>query len=100
MNPIDILFDPSTGDLAVSGGDLVSGDSTLQHQFDIVSADKAHYHFDPALGVGIVNYLNDQTAMPGLTKSIRSELERDGQDVEAVTISPVGDVQIQANYPQ
>lgn len=97
--PIDVLFDVLTGDLLVSAGDLTIGDATEQHQYDIIKADKGHYHHAPNLGVGVDNYLLDQATMPNLDASIRLELERDGMVVDQVDVLLDGSVTVQAYYP-
>jgi hypothetical protein len=94
----DFLFDPVTGDLRISGGDLVVGDATENHQYDIVTAQKGHYKNNPKRGVGVQNYVNDTGLMPGLTSTIRGELIADGQTVESVTVEPGGRVNINAHY--
>lgn len=81
----DFLRD--NGDLQIKNGDLVLGDATQQHTVDIVSHWKGWNHFQPTTGVGIARYLNDTQSAVGLTQNIRTELERDGQVVEAVRLT-------------
>lgn len=85
------------GTLKVQNGDLVVGDATRQHQKDIVLAHKGWNHFQPTMGVGLQNYLNDTDSVVTLTQAIRYELERDGQTVEKVELQK-GAIQIQAIY--
>jgi hypothetical protein len=87
------------GDLDISGGDLISTESTRQHQSSIIWAGKGFYKHAPALGVGLQNYLNEHGSYTSLANSIRKELERDGQEVTSVQISN-GNVTINAEYPQ
>ena len=96
---IDILFADVKGDLLVVGGDLVLGDATKQHQYDIIKAGKGHYHHAPSLGVGVDEYLLDEASLPGLEASIRVELERDGLDVDLVELQADGTINVQAVYP-
>ncbi|MFC5408001.1 hypothetical protein ACFPMF_01680 [Larkinella bovis] len=84
----DFLHDPETGDLLLRNGDLVVGDATDKHHEDIVIFHKAWNHFDPLIGVGLSKYLLDEGGAPGLTRSIRVELERDGNRVENVLLEP------------
>lgn len=90
-------FIRNEGVLAIFNGDLVVGDATQQHQGDIVRFWKGWNHFQPAIGVGIERYLNDTVDAVGLTRSVRIELERDGQNVEAVRLGK-GEIVIQARY--
>lgn len=95
----DILFDETTGDLVIGpDNDLAVGESTQQHQYDIVLSDKGHMKFSPVLGVGLTNFLNDRTMLPGLSNRIRVELDRDGQDVNTVAIGDDGKINIDAQY--
>lgn len=63
--------------------------STLQHQREVVLADKGHHRFAPVLGVGIRSLLNDRTQTTALSLSVRTECNRAG--LPPVTISVVGD---------
>lgn len=87
----------SQGDLAIANGDLVLTEATLQHQADIMWAEKGWWHHTPSLGVGLQSYLNDNAEAPGLVASIRQELERDGLTVESVAIGFDG-ITINAEY--
>ncbi|MGA0556525.1 hypothetical protein ACO2Q8_07740 [Larkinella sp. VNQ87] len=84
----DFLHDPDTGDLVIKNGDLVVGDATDQHHTDIVIWHKGWNHFDPTIGVGLSRFLLDEGGAPGLTRTIRAELERDGNTVDSVSIEP------------
>ena len=84
-------------DLSVDNGDLVVGDSTRQHQVDIIKIDKGWNHFQPACGVGLAKYLADTEGVVGLRLAIRNELEKDGQVVERVQLQK-GAIQIEAYY--
>lgn len=85
------------GDLAIENGDLALTESTLQHQADILWAEKAWWHHTPSIGVGLQSYLNDNAEAPGLVASIRQEMERDGQTVESVAIGADG-ITINSEY--
>jgi hypothetical protein len=88
-----------TNDLAIANGDLVLTESTLQHQADIINAEKGWWHHAAALGVGLQSYLNESGTAPGLVASIRQELERDGMSVQSVAIGVDG-ITINATYPE
>lgn len=96
IKPIDILTG-ADGDLMVFGGDLVMGNATEAHTRDLVVADKGFYKWDPTMGVGVRNYLNDNNAV-GLKGSVRRELTKDGQLVQALAVLPDGSVSIESQY--
>jgi hypothetical protein len=87
----------SNGDLLIQNGDLVVDDATKQHQADIVRMWKGWNHFAPTVGVGLERWLNDSANAVGLTGTIRNELERDGQTVDAVRLTPTN-ILIEARY--
>ncbi len=94
----DFLMD-ETGDLLIGpDGDFVLGDATVQHQRDILESEKGWYKHAPKVGVGVSNYLNDETLLPGLATVIRQELMADGQIVAQVQVVPGGRVVVVANY--
>jgi len=86
-----------TGDLVIKDGDLVVTESTLQHQADIIWAEKAWFKGAPALGAGLQSYLNDAGSAPGLLRSIRQELERDGMAVNSISFAN-DNINIDASY--
>ena len=92
----DFLRDAG-GDLAILNGDFAFAKATTQHQIDIIEAWKGWWHFAPTVGVGARRWLLDEATGVGLTRSIHSELERDGQVVESVRLSAEA-VQVVADY--
>jgi hypothetical protein len=86
------------GDLDIQDGDLVITESTMQHQKSIIWASKGHYKHAPQLGVGLQNYINESGGTNRLASTIRQELEKDGMQVESVSIKS-GAVTINAEYP-
>ncbi len=95
---IDFKIDQD-GDLDIQDGDLVLTESTLQHQSDIIWAGKGWWHFAPSLGVALQEYINEGGSSTSLMRVIRQELERDGANVESVSVSQEG-IQIDAHYNQ
>lgn len=87
----------SLGGVVIENGDLVLAESTLQHQKDLITAEKGWWKFNPTRGVGLTSWLNDTNArnLPG---AIRTELERDGQQVENISVAN-GKLTINAAYP-
>ena len=86
-----------TGGIVIQNGDLVLTESTVQHQKDLINAEKGWWKFNPTRGVGLNSWLNDTNArnLPG---AIRSELERDGQEVENISVAN-GKLTINSSYP-
>ena len=91
----DILFDPVTGDLACKNGDFIVGESSFQHQADLLEAAEGEYKQAPTTGVGINGFLNDEA--PGeMIRKIRMQFDRDGLNI--VEIITAGQIQITARY--
>lgn len=85
MEVNDILLDRDTLEMAYADGDMVVGESTAQHQTLIMLAARGDFKESPTLGVGLMNYLYDET--PGaLLADIRSSLRQDGMTVGAVEL--------------
>ncbi len=93
--PKDILLD-ETGDLAIINGDFAFGESTIQHQTLLLSSQKGEWKEFPKTGIGIENYLNDDTTND-MMNEISDQFEKDGMKVSQVNI--VNDkLQIEASY--
>ena len=78
----------SDGDLDLSTGDVLYGESTAQHQRDILLAGKGHYKEAPETGVGVMEYINDSDA-GNLLRSIRKEFTRDGMKVTRLSMDNI-----------
>lgn len=87
--PKDILKTES-GELKIVNGDIVIGDSTLQHQRDILLSRKCDIRNKPSLAVGLQDYRNDEGITNGnnndLTTAIRREFKRDGMTVYKIDL--------------
>ena len=83
---IDILLDSTTGDLLLNGGDIAYGESTLQHQRDILIARAGDYRYAPTVGVGVKDYVNDDDAET-LLRSITQQFTADGMRVNRVAFA-------------
>lgn len=86
----------SAGDIALATGDFVYTESTGQHQRDILLADKGHFKEVPAVGVGSVNFINDDDP-ENYCRTVRKECGRDGMIVNSIKISD-GQLEIEAAY--
>ncbi len=93
--PTDILIDTVTNDMASKDGDFVIGDSTRQHQVDLLVASEGQYKQFPTTGVGIEFFLLDEDKTDMIRK-IRSQFTRDGMSVLKVTV--MGGININAQY--
>ena len=93
---IDILFD-ETGDVACKNGDLVNDDATFQHQKDLLAASEGEYKFDPLVGVGLFEFLDDEDPSQMLRK-VRMQFGKDGMNVRIARINNKGKMEIDAKY--
>lgn len=84
------------GDIDLSSGDFLYESGTDQHKKDILVADKGHYKETPEIGVGIINFLQDENP-ENMLRTIRKECVRDGMKVEKVAMQPAG-IEIIAGY--
>jgi hypothetical protein len=91
----DILYDQGTGDIACKNGDFVIGDSTLQHQADLLEAAEGEYKQSPTVGVGLQGFLNDENPADMLRK-IRIQFVGDGLNI--VQLQSADPLNIKANY--
>lgn len=95
---IDFKQDNS-GDLEIQAGDLVLTESTIQHQRDIILAQKGWWHFAPTQGVGLNNWMHEHGSQGALMGEIRRELERDGATVSRISMND-GKLIVEATYEQ
>ena len=93
----DILCDDETGDLSCNNGDFVVGDATLQHQHDLLSASEGEYKFDPLVGIGLIDFLDDEDPS-AMMKKIRVQFGKDGMNVKTARINESGKIEIDAIY--
>ena len=85
-------------DLTIVDGDFEFGESTEEHQRDILLATKGSIRQFPAMGVGIRQELLNDASHDDLRRTIQMELERDGMGVERLRVDEDGFVEIQAKY--
>jgi hypothetical protein len=79
---IDYLED-TDGDLLMSGGDFVRGESNQQQQRKILLAEPGEYKQAPAATVGLSRFLNDDSRS-ALLREIRIKFSGDGMKVENI----------------
>ena len=97
MNVFDILLDEDF-DLVVKNGDLVVGESTLQHQALLLLSNKGDWRQSPTVGMGLNNYLLEDAPADVMRQAIRQELERDGMQVGSIDVAEGALPEIQASY--
>lgn len=90
---IDIL-DDENGDLMIKYGDIVFGDSSLQHVNDLILASKGHYKQSPETGIGISNYFNDDINVKELQAEIQKQIEQDGGEIDELKVNSFMDINI------
>ena len=92
----DILTDEE-GDLMVVNGDFSVGESTVQHQGDLIVACEGEYKQDPMTGVGAVNFVDDEGPSEFLRK-VRIQFTKDGMNVTRSQMNTNGNLEIEAEY--
>ncbi len=92
----DFLNDDN-GDIAISNQQLVTGDVTLQNILEVLESDTGHYKFDPTVGVGLSNFVNDDYTQADLLSKIQLGLETDGVSIKSLSLENA-DLVVDANY--
>jgi|TARA_R110000823_G_scaffold309594_2_gene433958 hypothetical protein len=85
------------GDILIRNGDFVIGESSLQHQEDILVAHKGEFKEYPEIGVGIDNELLNENPRQVLSQ-IRANFEYDGMRVKSLEVAANGNIVIDADY--
>lgn len=83
MQTFDFLYD-DTGDIAIDNGDLVLGEVSFQNVQEVILADRGWYKFNPFIGVGLINYLNDDYTELEFLTELKLNLEADGVTVSRI----------------
>ncbi len=91
----DILYDQLSGDIACKNGDFVIGDSTLQHQADLLEAAEGEYKQSPTVGVGLQGFLNDEDPSE-MVRKIRIQFVGDGLNISQLKMTDP--MNIKASY--
>ena len=93
----DLLLNDSF-DLVIKNGDLVIGDSNVQHQNTLLITQPGSFKESPEVGVGIENFLMDDDPA-GLKNKVREEFTKDGQKVDSISYdTEIGNLIYNANY--
>lgn len=92
----DILL--TNNDLQVTaGGDWATGESTAEHQKQLILAGKGDFKENPTVGVGVLTYIDDDPGMGALAREISTEFIRDGMTVQKVNVTQTK-IETNANY--
>ncbi len=94
----DIILDID-GDLDLSGGDLIIGDSTKQNQKLLIVLPKGAMKENPDATVSALNYLEGEDAS-GLLREVRTKFAADGMTVNKVGYDNAGNLITDAFYPE
>lgn len=97
MEVNDILLDDNL-DLRIESGDLVVGESTLQHQNLLLISEPGEWKQSPAIGIGIRSFLLDSGTTSELKKNISKGFEDDGMKIRALRISTDYKLTVEAYY--
>lgn len=93
---IDVIL-TDTDDLDLSTGDIRYGESTRQHQRDILLCSPGDYKQAPTVGVGSVRYLHDNLPDDYLRR-VRKQLQQDGMNVLEVGYDEDKELTVDASY--
>ena len=85
------------GDLLIEHGDFVVGESTHQHQKDLLIAYPGDYRFAPLDGLGIFDYINDDD-LTDLGREIQRVLRSDSMTISRLEIFENGKIDLIAEY--
>ena len=84
-------------DLKIEGGDFVFGDATEQNQDLLLLIDKGQLRQFPYVGVGVVNYLNDDNIQQ-MHGEVVKQYELDGLSIISLEVTSQGVIKRKAVY--
>jgi hypothetical protein len=93
----DILLDDNL-DLLFVNGDLVIGQSDLQHIELIALSNTGDWKENPQFGVNIRKALLADDGNTAVKHAMQIQLEADGADVQRVSIDNTGTLTVEASY--
>lgn len=94
---VDLLIDVKRDALGLITSGLVIGDTLFQNQSLIITSCKGEVPGAETLGVGAVDYLDDDDTSSFL-REVRVNLRQDGQTVKSCGFGSDGKLQIAATY--
>lgn len=87
-----IQLDDNSSDLKIVNGHISLGETLPQNEYIILMSPKGDYKFEPTMGVGISDMLNDNDVL-GWKRRIRDGLKADGIIVDQLSISQDGHIE-------
>lgn len=91
----DILLNENF-DLDYVNGEIVRGESTLQHQQLLILCAKGEFKESPTTCVGAYGYLKDND-VSGFLGEVKKEFERDGMEIKSLSLID-GKLNVDAQY--
>lgn len=85
-------------DLSIVDGDFEWGESTQEHQRDILLATKGSFRQVPDVGVGVVQELLNDASYEDIRRTMQGEMEKDGMAVRRLKSVHQGEFEIIAPY--
>lgn len=92
----DITLDTKTGDLVFINGDIAYGESTLQHQRDLLQAHPGDYRYAPTVGVGVQDFAKDDDP-ENMLRAIAQQFVQDGMTINKIVFAN-NKVSVDASY--
>lgn len=96
MARFDLHTDNASKDLVIDtlSGDFITRESDSAHIDSIVNTDVGQWKQNPILGVGVFRFLNAPGGLQTAKRIIQKQLESDGYDVEKITSTSTGELDI------
>lgn len=85
-------------DLKFADGDLAIGEATVQSQNLLLLAEKGTFVGTPNVGVGVQQWLNNETTSDELKHAIQNEMESDGMTVQTLEVKDISQITLDATY--
>ena len=95
--PTDILIGDNADTLIVNG-DVVLGESNLQHQRILLAIAPGELKQFPVVGVGVAGFLKDEDSI-GLQAKIKEQFQKDGMTVKSLSFNNT-ELDIDAYYKE
>lgn len=93
---MELVITPVRDSSSVIVSGIAVGNVTFQNQNILINATKGEIKEDPLSGVGASNFVESSDSA-GLSREIRSQLNRDGQNVKSISVN-IPAVRVEANY--
>lgn len=96
-NFTDIILNRNSYELEISSGDFVIENSDQQSANLIINLFQGNLKQFPLAGVGLINYLASSASQERISQVIKQQLETDGFNVETLTVTPNGKIDLTAS---